>query len=112
MAFNSVRMHKNSAHIHVIAAQAVFNNHQNGVGSDLLYQTQAAKCIMCIVHEKSKHNRYRSTTRQMKTALEHKIVSTDYNKMFKMSYVVLPAERVQCEYDYDEFFTGHRAQLL
>lgn len=70
MAFSSVRMHKNSAHIHVIAAHAMFNNHQNEVGSDPLYHTQAAKCMMCIVQEKSKHNRYRSTTHQMKVALE------------------------------------------
>jgi hypothetical protein len=68
IAFSSVRMHRNSAHIHVMAAHAAFNNHQNGVGTILLYHMQATKCIMCIVQEKSKHNRYRSTMRQMKVA--------------------------------------------
>lgn len=69
MEFNSVRIHKNSAHIQVIAAHEAFNNHQNGVGNVLLYHKQTAKCIVCIVQEKSKHNRYRSTTRQMNVAL-------------------------------------------
>lgn len=69
MAFNSVRIHRNSAHIHVIAAHAAFSNHQNRVGKVPLYHTQATKCMICIVHEKSKHNRYRSTIRHMKVAL-------------------------------------------
>jgi hypothetical protein len=54
--------------MHVIAAHEAFNNHQNGVGNVLLYQIQAAKCMVCIVQEKSKHNRYRSTMRQMNVA--------------------------------------------
>lgn len=69
MALSSVRIHKNSAHIHVIAAQVTFNNHQNGVGSIPLYHTQITKCMMCTVQEKSKHNRYRSTICQIKAAL-------------------------------------------
>lgn len=70
--FNSVRIHRNSAHIHVTAAQEAFNNHQNGVGSVPLYHRQAIKCMVCIVQEKSKHNRYRSTIRQMNVALKSK----------------------------------------
>lgn len=62
-------MHKNSAHIHVIAPLAKFNSHQNIVGSDPLYHIQATKCIMCIVHVKSKHNLVRSTIRQINVAL-------------------------------------------
>lgn len=73
MASNSVRMHKNSAHIHVIIADAEFNNHQNRVGKDPLYHIQATKCMMCIVQAKSKHNRYRSTIRQMNVALSKNI---------------------------------------
>lgn len=69
IAFSSVRIHRNSAHIHVIAAQAEFNSHQNRLGRDPLYHMQATKCMMCIVQEKSKHNLYRSTIRQMKVAL-------------------------------------------
>lgn len=63
-------MHKNSAHIHVIIADAAFSNHQYRVGKVPLYHKQAAKCMMCIVQAKSKHNRYRSTMRQMKVALK------------------------------------------
>lgn len=55
--FNSVRIHRNSAHIQVIAAHVAFNSHQNGVGNVPLYHMQAIKCTMCIVQEKSKHNR-------------------------------------------------------
>lgn len=55
--------------MHVMAAQAAFNSHQNGVGSVPLYHIHANKCIICIVLEKSKHNRYRSTMRQMNVAL-------------------------------------------
>lgn len=72
MAFSSVRMHKNSAHIHVIAAHAMFNNHQNRVGNDPLYHTQIVKCMTCIVQEKSKHNRYLSTIYQINVALSAK----------------------------------------
>jgi hypothetical protein len=62
-------MHKNSAHMHVIAAQTAFNTHQNEVGNVPLYHIQATKCMICIVQEKSKHNRYRSTIRQINVAL-------------------------------------------
>jgi hypothetical protein len=46
IVFNSVRMHRNSAHIQVIAAHEAFSNHQYGVGSVLLYHIQAAKCMV------------------------------------------------------------------
>lgn len=67
----------------MIIADAAFSNHQNRVGKDPLYHIQTTKCMMCIVQEKSKHNRYRSTMRQMKVALSknkfkftNKLVST------------------------------------
>lgn len=82
IALSSVRIHKNSAHMHVMAAQAAFNNHQNGVGKLPLYHIHAAKCMMCIVHEKSKHNRYRSTIRQMNVAL-------GMQKFFQIKIIIL-----------------------
>lgn len=72
--------------MHVIAAHAAFNSHQNGVGNDPLYHTHAAKCMMCTVQEKSKHNLYRSTMRQIKVALKRKFCIIYRNCLVNILY--------------------------
>lgn len=56
IAFSSVRIHKNSPQIHMIAKHAMFNSHHDtAVGKCPLYIQHNSKCMKCAVQEKSRH---------------------------------------------------------
>lgn len=60
--------------------------------------------MVCIVQEKSKHNRYRSTMRQMNVALNSNNCKVDYFvTLFSISHS--PTKCIQCEHSDDKFFT-------